>query len=67
MSMTTSSQNILDSFDQLPESEKQQVASEIIRRTVNLNLPALSDEELVLSAEELFLELDQREFEDEQP
>jgi len=65
--MTTSSQNILDSFDQLPESEKQQVASEIIRRTVNLNLPALSDEELVLSAEELFLELDQRESEDEQP
>jgi len=64
--MTTSSQNILDSFDQLPESEKQRVASEIIRRTVNLHLPALSDEELVLSAEELFLQLDQRESEDEQ-
>ena len=65
--MSTSAQEILHSFDQLPEDEKQEVASEILRRTINFDLPPLSDEELVLSAEELFSELDRREAEDAQP
>lgn len=37
------------------------MASEIFKRTVSFDFPALSDEDLTLSAEELFLELDQRE------
>jgi hypothetical protein len=45
----------------LPEAEQRELAWEILRRTVNFDLPSLSDEELVLSAEELFLELDRRE------
>jgi hypothetical protein len=64
--MSTSAQNLIESFDKLPESEKQEVASEILRRTINFDMPAFSDEELVLSAEELFLELDRREAEDAQ-
>lgn len=64
--MGTSAQNLIESFDKLPESEKQKVASEILKRTINFDMPALSDEELVLSAEELFLELDRREAEDAQ-
>lgn len=64
--MSTSAQNIIESFDKLPESEKQQVASVILRRTINFDMPSLSDEELILSAEELFLELDHREAEDAQ-
>jgi hypothetical protein len=32
-----------------------------------LDLPALTDEELALNAEELFLELDRREAADQQP
>lgn len=67
VNMSTSAQNIIDSFEQLPESEKLQVASEIIRRTARLKLPPLSDEELTIVAEELFLELDKRESIDEQP
>ncbi len=59
--MSTSAQNFIESFDKLPDAEKQKVASEILRRTANFDMPALSDEELVLSAEELFLELDRRE------
>lgn len=65
--MSTSAQEILQSFDQLPEAEKQEVAAEILRRTINFDLPPLSDEELVLSAEELFSELDRGEAEDAQP
>jgi hypothetical protein len=64
--MSTAVQNLIESFDKLPEAEKQKVASEILRRTINFDMPALSDEELVLSAEELFLELDRREAEDAQ-
>jgi hypothetical protein len=58
--MSTSAQNLIESFDKLPDTEKQKVASEILRRTINFDMPALSDDELVLNAEELFLELDRR-------
>ena len=55
------SQHILYSFESLPEAERREVAAEIIRRTINLDLPPLTDEELALNAEELFLDLDERE------
>ncbi len=64
--MSTASQKLLNSFEQLSEPEKQQVAAEILRRILSLDLPPLSNEELVLNAEELFLSLDDREAEDEQ-
>ena len=64
--MTTSVQQLLHSFDLLPEAEKRELAWEILRRAVKFDLPSLSDEELVLSAEDLFLELDHREAQDEQ-
>jgi hypothetical protein len=54
--MTT--QHLLDAFDSLSVAEKQAVACEILRRMRDVDLPPLSDEELVLSAEALFLELD---------
>ena len=58
--MSASVKHILKSFDLLSEEGKKEVASEIIRRSINFDLPPLSDKELVLSAEELFLELDNR-------
>lgn len=58
--MTTMVQHVLDSFDRLPDAEKQQVAAEIIRRLAHIDFPPPSDEDLVLSAEELFLELDRQ-------
>ena len=59
--MSATVEEILDSFDHLSESDKRELASEIIRRTIGFDLPPLTDEELVLNAEALFLELDQRE------
>ena len=59
--MSTIVDEMLDSFDHLSEAEKREVSSEIIRRTRELNFPPLTDEELILNAEALFLELDQRE------
>jgi hypothetical protein len=62
--MNNGSQQILDSFEQLTETEKQQVAVEILRRTANLEI-SLSDEALALNAEALFLSLDKSEYEHE--
>ncbi len=62
--MSASVKHILKSFDLLSDKEKKEVASEIIRRSINFDLPPLSDKELVLSAEELFLELDRQESKD---
>jgi len=67
VSMSTTTSEILESFDHLPEDEKREVASEILRRTIKLELPPLTDDELVLNAEALFLELDQRELANEKP
>ena len=64
--MNVSVQAVLDSFDKLPPLKKWQVASEIIKRTKNLEFPPLADEDLVLAAEALFLELDQNEATNEQ-
>jgi hypothetical protein len=62
--MSTVAEDILQHFQELDEAEQQRVASEILRLTRHLDLPALSDEELILSAEDLFLELDRREAQD---
>jgi hypothetical protein len=62
--MRTLVQELLDSFEGFSEVEKRQLAAGILRRTANLGLPPLTDEELGLNAEELFLELDKRESKD---
>jgi hypothetical protein len=59
--MSTATQHLLDAFDLLSAAEKQIVMFEILRRVQDLDLPPLSDEELVANAEELSLELDRRE------
>lgn len=62
--MSTATQNILDSIERLSDPEKRELLSEIMRRTVSLDVPPLTDEELVLIAKESFLELDKREARD---
>ena len=59
--MSTAVQNILRSYESLPEFEKRELAYEILRRSLRFNFPPVSDDELVQNAEELFLEFDQRE------
>ena len=62
--MTTEAESVLRSFELLPDAEKREVASAIIRRSMELDVPPLSDDDLVSAAEELFLKLDQEEAKD---
>ncbi|WP_299489441.1 hypothetical protein [Acaryochloris sp. IP29b_bin.137] len=59
--MNALTQEILNSFDSLPDTEQLEIAVEIMRRVINLDFPPLTDEDLVLNAEELFLALDHQE------
>jgi hypothetical protein len=59
--MTASVKELLNSFDKLPEAEKRELASEIIKRSLTLDLPELSDESLVVAADKIFLQLDKEE------
>ena len=59
--MTAQVQDPLHTFDLLPDGNKRELASEILRRTLTLDAPPLSDEQLVGAAEELFLQLDRSE------
>ncbi|HEU5117467.1 MAG TPA: hypothetical protein VFT74_12555 [Isosphaeraceae bacterium] len=62
--MSTAVQALIDSFDALSESERHEAVVEILRRSIPSDAADLSDEALVLAAEELFLELDAREASD---
>jgi len=59
--MTTGIKEILNTFEHLSDNEKKDLASEILRRTVNFDFPSLTDDALIQSAEKLFLDLDSRE------
>lgn len=59
--MNPQAQTLLTAFDSLSERVRYEVALEILRRTKDVDLPALTDEDLVANAEALFLDLDQRE------
>jgi len=59
--MTRSVQELLDRFDRLAEAEKHEAASEILQRVRRLDLDPISDDDLILSPEEMFLDLDRRE------
>lgn len=63
--MTARVQELLKTFDRLTDLERRSLASEILKRVIDLDFPPLSDEDLVLNAEELFLELDRQESTDE--
>ena len=59
--MTITAENIIKTFEKLPLVEQREVAAEILKRTVAIQLPPMTDEEFVLNAEDIFLELDRRE------
>lgn len=62
--MGTPAENLIATFEELPDAEKREVAAAILRRTAEMEFLSLSDDELILSAEATFLELDRREAED---
>ena len=59
--MTLPGRKILESFDELPEAEKREIASAILRRTVRFDSLPVTDDDLVAQADELFRQLDVRE------
>ena len=59
--MTILVQEILKTFDKLPNTEQIEIALQILRRLADSDFPPLTNEDLVLNAEELFLALDQQE------
>lgn len=62
--MTDQSRALLESFEALSHSEQREVAAEILRRTLILDYPPLTDDELVQIADERFQELDREEGQD---
>jgi hypothetical protein len=59
--MTETAKKLLETFDALPEPERQEVAREILRRTALAEHGWLEDAELVALADEVFRELDHAE------
>lgn len=59
--MSPAVQHLIETFDHLPETDKRSAASEILRRSVKLDLPPLADQDFVAAAEFVFLELDREE------
>ncbi len=60
--MTAVVQELLNTFDNLTYSERLDLLSEILRRTAYIDFEPLSDEELTLNAEDVFLTLDKQEY-----
>ena len=59
--MTIVVEELLNTFERLTDSERLDLVLEILKRTVYLDFPPLSDDDLVLNAEGLFRELDEEE------
>jgi hypothetical protein len=64
--MTAAARKLIATFDGLSYDEKQTVAAEILRRSLDVPLPPIVDEDLVHCAEEIFLDYDRREAADEE-
>ena len=65
--MTSAVQQLLESFDALPEADRHRAAVEILRRALPASEGDLPDSALVAAADELFRALDAEEAADAQP
>ena len=59
--MTAHILEILRAFEHLSEPEQEDLAAEILRQSARWDWSPLGDEDFVLNAEQLFLELDKTE------
>lgn len=59
--MTNTARQLLDAFEALPDKEKHEVLSELLRRSLASPYPSPTDEELTQAADLVFQEYDRRE------
>ena len=59
--MSSGAKGVLDAFEQLPPAEREEVVAELLRRTAASAHESPTDEELLGTADAIFLELDRRE------
>ncbi|MGD1936089.1 MAG: hypothetical protein ACFCA4_00825 [Cyanophyceae cyanobacterium] len=59
--MTTAVQTLLESFDSLTADEQWTLIKTLLHRTLHLDFPPLTDDELTQTADELFLIFDAEE------
>jgi len=59
--MTNAARKLIDSFEALPEEEKQEVFAHLLRRLIDSPYQLPSDEELNHAADLVFQEYDRRE------
>jgi hypothetical protein len=59
--MTAEVQHILHTIDSLPDPDKRALVTEILRRSLALDQPSLTDEALTEAADALLQELDRSE------
>ena len=59
--MTQATQKLLDEFDTLPAKDRAEFVTELLRRTALAPHDLPQDDDLVASADRLFLELDRHE------
>jgi len=59
--VTAEAKHLLEDFQKLSDPEKRAVLAELLHAAQRLEYPAITEEELVSSANEVFLEYDRRE------
>ena len=62
--MTKAARRLIENFETLPEDDKRVVTIEILRRSAVEEHTPLDEAELILAADQVFLELDRREEQD---
>jgi hypothetical protein len=59
--MTQAAQKLIETFQALPQDDQRAVAVEILRRALVVDQTPLDEPELLLAADQVFLDLDRRE------
>lgn len=59
--MTAQAKHIIEEFRALPDQAKREVLAELLRTSRFIDYPETSDDELLSTAEAIFLEYDRRE------
>jgi hypothetical protein len=61
--MTAEATQIVADFEALPDAAKREVLAELVRISGRLDYPAVSEDELIVAANDVFLSYDARESE----